>query len=165
VQISADVYQQEYPSVVKDNITTSVHVNISVIHIDKLDEKELFFTVKILISLVWYDSRLTFYNLKRFMVSGNNVGKVEKEGVWIPKLIFSNSLPEVRIENDASSYLMVKQESSARLDKNNNLQENELFDGSQNPFIYKRYFDLNLRCNFQFSSYPFDEQVCNILVS
>ena len=75
----------------KDNIATCVQVNIFVIHIDKLDEKEMLFSVKILIELVWYDSRLTFYNLNSYMVSGDNVGKEEKEGLWIPQLIFSNA--------------------------------------------------------------------------
>jgi hypothetical protein len=125
----------------------------------------MLFSAKILIELVWYDSRLTFYNLKSYMVAGNNIGKAEKAGLWIPQLIFSNSLPEVHIENDAYSYLMVKQESAPRLDKISNLEENELFDGSKNPFIFKRYYDLKLRCNFEFSSYPFDQQVCYILVS
>ena len=156
---------QEYPSVIKDNITTKVSVNISVIHIDKLDETEMLFSVKILIQLMWYDSRLTFYNIKNYNGSGNNVGKEEREGLWIPQLIFSNSLPEIYIKNDEDSYLMVRQESLSRLNGNNNLQENELFDGTQNPFIFEHFFDLKLRCNFEFSNYPFDEQICYILVS
>lgn len=65
---------------------------------------------------MWYDSRLTFYNLKSFNGSGNNVGKEEKEGLWIPQLIFSNSLPEIHIKNDEDSYLMVKQKKQAKVE-------------------------------------------------
>jgi len=47
----------------------------------------------------------------------------------------------------------------------NEVEENEEFDGSQNPFVFERFYDLSLRCSFEFIKYPFDHQSCFIDVS
>jgi len=46
----------------------------------------------------------------------------------------------------------------------NELHRNEYFKGSENPFIFEQFYDLNLRCNFDFTYYPFDQQLCGIEV-
>jgi hypothetical protein len=47
----------------------------------------------------------------------------------------------------------------------NELEENEEFKGSENPFVFERFYDLSLRCSFEFFRYPFDHQSCFIDVS
>ena len=44
-------------------------------------------------NLKLFTCRLTFSNLHEEMKRGNNVGRRERDQIWIPKLIFSNSLP------------------------------------------------------------------------
>ena len=44
------------------------------IYIDNLNEVTMMFSAKILVQLTWYDSRLSYYNLKAEMKRGNNVG-------------------------------------------------------------------------------------------
>ena len=55
--------------------------------------------------------------------------------------------------------------SSPTLNTNDQIQENEIFEGATNPFIYQRYFDLEVRCNYKFFDYPFDQQECQVSVS
>ena len=55
--------------------------------------------------------------------------------------------------------------SSPTLNTNDQIQENEIFEGATNPFVYQRYFDLEVRCNYKFSDYPFDKQECQVIVS
>jgi hypothetical protein len=45
------------------------------------------------------------------------------------------------------------------------IQENEIFEGATNPFVYQRYFDLEVRCNYKFYNFPFDQQECQVIVS
>jgi hypothetical protein len=167
VEIPDALYRKEYPPIEKDNITTNVGVNVSISNIDQLDEIEMKFSVKILIVLQWRDSRVTFYNLKSQRERGNHVSKCEREKLWIPALVFSNSLPaEVQIVNDEHSYLMVQLESKPdRKETTDSLQKNEVYNGSLNSLLYKRYFDLDLRCKYKFDNYPFDQQKCSIEVS
>ena len=44
------------------------------------------------------------------------------------------------------------------------LDENQIYEGKSNPLIYLRYFDLNVRCNFEFTYFPFDTQKCTVWV-
>jgi len=154
----------EYPPISLEKDTTLIQINISVIYIDELEEAKNTFSVKIKILLKWYDSRLTFFNLRGEMKRGNVVGSDERNGIWIPQLVFANSLPEFHIENDPNSILMVRKEGSPILNEFSDLQENEFYSGSNNPFVYERFIDLNLRCNYEFSKYPFDQQSCSIQV-
>ena len=162
--INDDIYRKEYPSISKNSILTQVYVNITVVNIDKLDETGTTFSVKIQIQLTWYDSRLKFFNLHKNMIRGKNVGRTERDRIWIPRLIFSNSLPEVQLLNDDLSFLMVRQESQATLNSENEIIENQIYDGDLNPIVYEKSLDLNLRCNYEFYTYPFDLQCCNIQV-
>ena len=145
---------------------TNVLVNISVIYIDDLDETQMTFAVKLHVKLKWSDSRLTFYNLRDEMKRGNVIGAEEKGEIWFPKLVFTNSLPEIQIQNDDTAVVTVTKEGSPILNENNELfAENEIFKGEENPIVLERYIDLDLRCNFEFSKYPFDQQLCSVLVS
>jgi len=60
---------------------------------------------------------------------------------------------------------MVQKEGLAMDEENHDLQDNEQYRGAENPFVYESYLDLNLRCNFKFTTYPFDQQTCCMLVS
>lgn len=165
IKITNDLYHSEYPPISLDKEPTKVFVNISVLYIDKLDEKEMTYSVKVHIQLKWCDKRLIFYNLRDEMKRGNVVGLDERDDLWIPKLVFSNSQPEFRLDMDANSYLMIIKEGQPSYDEINELQENEQYSGSENPIVYEKFIDLNLRCSFEFSKYPFDQQTCSILVS
>ena len=45
-----------------------------------------------------------------------------------------------------------------------NLQENEVYDGEENPLVFSRIYALDLHCTFQLQDYPFDDQHCNTVV-
>ncbi len=167
VEIPDNMYRKEYPPIEKNKAMTNISVNISIAYIDQLDEIEMTFSVKIRLTLQWKDSRVTFYNLKGEKERGNHVSKSEKEKLWIPALVFTNSFPvEVHIVNDGLSYLTVKLEGRPELkNSKDNLQKNEVYDGASNSLVYERYFDLKLRCNYIFDNYPFDQQNCSIRVS
>ena len=98
------------------------------------------------------------------MKRGNVVGMEERDEIWFPKLVFTNSIPEIQMDNDDTAVVTINREGLPIFKANNDLQENELFKGEENPIVLERYVDLNLRCNFEFSKYPFDQQLCNILV-
>ena len=165
IKITNELYHSEYPPISVDKEPTKVFVNVSILYIGKLDEREMTYSVKIHIKLKWCDKRLIFYNLRDEMKRGNVVGLDERDDLWIPKLVFTNSQPEFRLDMDANSFLMVIKEGPPSYDEINDLQENEEYTGSDNPIVYERFIDLNLRCTFEFSKYPFDQQTCSILVS
>jgi hypothetical protein len=107
---------------------------------------------------------LTFYNLKNSGNLINKVGAEEKDEIWIPSLIFDNSVEEHLIENDHFSSLTVQQSSLGIHRLNEFLQENMEFKGSENFLIYSRTYKMNLVCVFEQHNYPFDIQTCSIEV-
>ncbi len=60
---------------------------------------------------------------------------------------------------------MVERVGNGTTTGHNELFENEHFEGSENPFVFENYYDLIVRCNFDFLMYPFDLQVCTLDVS
>ena len=67
--------------------------------------------------------------------------------------------------NDEMSVVMVMKESEGEPNDKNELQENVIFGGDRNPITFQRYYDLTLRCGFEFIHFPFDHQWCHITVS
>ena len=94
----------------------------------------------------------------------NSVGPDERKKLWIPNLVFENSPFDAYIKNDALSSLIVHRESPTTLVLNSNLQENEESSGNLNSLEYARKFELELGCDFELHKYPFDTQMCSIVV-
>jgi hypothetical protein len=68
--------------------------------------------------------------LKAEMSDGKKVGKDEEEQIWIPHLIFSNSLPQAKISNNEFSFLSVLYMKSPQLNGNDKLQVSIIYSVS-----------------------------------
>ena len=122
------------------------------------------YSAKFSVVLTWFDHRLNYTNLQYEMDEQNNVGMEEQSGIWIPKLIFSNSLDLKYIENDGLASLTVKQKGNYVLNGLVETHKNRLFIGDENPLIYRNTYVMELSCEFSLYDYPFDRQYCKILV-
>ena len=111
-----------------------------------------------------FDWRLFFVNLKNDERHKNINGREEREKIWIPNLVFDNSVEDFQISNDAFSALMINQTGNATASLNSQLQEDEKYQGIDNNLIYSRCFKMKLLCNFEQHFYPFDSQTCSIKV-
>ncbi len=165
VSVDLDLYRKENPPMNSSRIPTPVFVNMTINSVGSFEEIEMTFKVNFLISIMWYDNRLTFQNLKEENDGENNLGEDMWNVIWIPRLVFSNSLLEIRISNDDFSSLEVLRLGSPHLNSPSELHKNEIFDGAENPLVYTRVYALVLQCNFELKWYPFDYQECFILVS
>ncbi len=84
--------------------------------------------------------------------------------IWIPQLIFSNTLDLSSIKVDLYSSLTIQRQGEPSLLPPADLTENYIFKGSENPLMYNDTYDLSLHCNFLLVNYPFDTQKCTIQV-
>jgi hypothetical protein len=107
---------------------------------------------------------LTFYNLRKSGKLINNVGEEERNKIWIPNLIFDNSVEEKLIKNDEFSLLHILQIRRGLQKVNEYMQENIHYQGSQNYLVYSRTYMMDLGCAFEQHSFPFDSQTCSIQV-
>lgn len=60
---------------------------------------------------------------------------------------------------------MVHHEKKLDIETNNQIAEDYLYLGSENPIIYKNTYELDFNCFYDLTNYPFDYQNCNIEVS
>jgi len=107
---------------------------------------------------------LTFFNLRRTGNLQNNVGVKEKDEIWIPSLVFDNSVDEKHVKNDEFSSIAVPRNAHGIQKINEFLQENMEYKGSENDIIYSRTYKMNLVCELEQHNYPFDIQTCSIEV-
>ena len=54
-----------------------------------------------------YDYRLKFYNMKQ-NINMNTLTNTEKEGIWVPSLVFSNTEEKVNTVNDPKAFAVVR---------------------------------------------------------
>ena len=78
---------------------------------------------------------------------------------------FFNSVKDFQIKNDDFSTVMIlRNDSKKTLSLNEDLQENEEYDGTTNHVIFTRIYKMTLKCKFDQHNYPFDYQMCSIMV-
>jgi len=112
-----------------------------------------------------YDWRLSFVNLKTQGKRENTIGFSQREEIWIPNLVFANSIKDQQIKNDHLTILKINQNGTGVLSINEELQENLEFNGTTNHLIFLRSYTMTLICNFEQHYYPFDYQICYIKVT
>jgi hypothetical protein len=144
---------------------TLLEMKVSVATIGNFDEINMKFIAKFSLQLQWYDWRVTFYNLKGFQDNFNYIGGFDLYSLWLPRLIFANSVTDAFLKFDGLSSVISKKKGPSTFNSAEEIQENEIFDGDSNPLVYNRTYELELECNFKLEKYPFDYQSCFIDVS
>ncbi len=114
--------------------------------------------------LTWYDWRVVFFSLKSSRENYDHLGKSDLDQLWLPQLIFSNCATETSLKFDEFSSVVVKRNQTPMISKQEEIYEDEIFQGDSNPFVYKRSYELDLECNFGIQNYPFDYEECFIEV-
>ena len=71
-------------------IPVLVNVSMDIISLLKFKEVDMEFVLKYQIKKEWFDTRLTYWNLKERRYA-NALSVEEKESIWLPILIFTNT--------------------------------------------------------------------------
>ena len=156
-----------YPS--SEKITVAISMRIE--NIEKIHELEMKYQVFLKINLKWYDSRLTFRNLKENK-DDNQLNNEDIEKIWSPQLLFLHS-NQKRVIAGQISYGQIRDFSTTGiirvlrlgLPQRNSLDELEedlIYPGNENPMVMTNYISVMLGCQFQLEMYPFDIQKCNV---
>ena len=117
------------------------------------------------LKLIWFDWRVLFYNLKSFKENYNYIAKNDLETIWLPRIIFSNSVKQDFLKFDDISSVIVQRKGLPIPNIAEEIHEDETFEGLTNPIVYNRAYDLGFNCDFDLKKYPFDYQNCFIDVS
>ena len=141
------------------------NMSINIEKIIKIDEVEGFFRTKFDIIRYWFDSQLTYQNLKE-TYDENVISPEDLETIWKPWSIFEN------IENNEKYTKTDKEDKITILstERFENVDDGDftkkhntfLFKGSENKLFYTRQWTVDWMCDFSMSWYPFDTQMCTM---
>ena len=162
-----DSYDKKYPSAPN----TLVGIYIKLFDIIDIKELEMKYTAHLKVESRWYDSRIKFRNLK--LDRSNLLVKNEIDQIWTPQLLFlgSNGIGFVEAGQNtvgqsekfiATGYVGIERKGIPRSNDLKEIDEDQIFEGIENPLLMKNYITANLDCTFDLRMYPFDSQVCFI---
>ena len=114
------------------------------------------------LSLKWYDGRVQYYNLKD-NEKMNSLLYEEKQRLWVPRIIFQNTESQLTSLNDVQTRMRVIKSKNGTFNVDGLLSEDiDIYEGTDNPIVMTRVYDIEFRCSFQMQWYPFDTQTCYI---
>ena len=142
---------------------SEVGVSIEIENILEIDEIGGMFRSKYYLTTSWYDSRLSFHNLKRNK-QRNILGKGEQSSIWTPQMVFSNTNNNDETATDNRTTLKVIPNNDFKYDVGDSsyLHNIQIFSGSSNQLEMSRSYSTSFLCTYKLSWYPFDTQLCSM---
>ena len=121
------------------------------------------FSAKFNLVAEWFDYRLTWNNLNndKFL---NIPDREVFEKLWVPVVIFENTENKHETPMDKKARLVVERRGNYTLAPITETEEIAYYKGSESSLQYSRDFYLRLKCQFELQNYPFDKQICKILL-
>ena len=66
---------------------------------------------------------------------------------------------------DDRTSLLVRKSATPIPNSVDEIHEDYLYSGKENPLVMSRFYTVTLRCAFNLTSYPFDRQICPLRLS
>ena len=92
----------------------------------------------------------------------NTLTSKEKESIWVPQLVFSNTKDEDYTQNDEKSFAVARRDSTYQFSETDVKDNIFIFSGSENPFVMSRSYGVEWICDYDMHWYPFDTQVTTL---
>ena len=127
--------------------------------ITNIDEMKMTFNAEVLMELKWRDLRLWYVDLKE---SENYLAKEWQNKIWLPPLIFLNTVGNSPILADDSLTVQVLKQGEAELVPSSYLHEGNWYNGEENDLYMRVKHQFDFHCDFELSNFPFDIQKCSI---
>ena len=167
LRIDKSTYIKEYPPVSVDAdynlIKVPINVSIDILKILDINEVEGTFKVSFELHSSWFDDRLIYANLKRD-TDLNTLTEQEKEDLWTPNIVFSNTESQDSVIKDRKVIAKISRIGSARAGGPDEAIKTFYFQGANNPITFSRIYDIRFLCSYDMAWYPFDLQRCELLL-
>ena len=141
-----------------------VNMSLNVISLGSFKAITHSFEAKLTVIMSWKDNRLRFINLRN-MSEENTLSSKEKDYIWLPRFVFENTKDKSTSVVDDKSVILVEKYGRAEKADLTSVWNKLLYKGSENPLIYKRFYNIVFECEYLLQWYPFDYQVCLIKIS
>ena len=120
-----------------------IEVSADIIDILEINEISSLFQVQFYLHFTWYDSRLTFFDLRND-TGLNTLSPSEKQEIWIPELVFDNTEYKLSTVVDDDASITVRKTGPYSLSRISDPTNRQHFEGKGNPITLSRFY--NIRC-------------------
>ena len=138
-----------------------VILSVDVQNILDIQEVQKILSLKLDLQESWNDSRLQYYNLKEDE-DLNTLFFSEKQQVWVPRILFSNTREDFTSKNDKQAFAKVIRSSKGSLVSLETSEDILVYKGSENEVRINRVYEVDFICDYDMRFYPFDIQVCTV---
>ena len=141
-----------------------INISINISKITEIKEVDMKFSAKLKLSIKWFDRRLTWMNLmdNRGL---NILTDSEINNIWVPELLFTNTAENFKTDKtDRKSIIRIEKQGRPFL-KETDPEETAYYEGAENPVTFAREYNQEFACDFELHNYPFDVQICQIVLS
>ena len=162
--VSLDIEQylkDDTPPPLSPGKRLEVILSLDVQNILDIQEVQKILALKFNMEANWKDSRLQFYNLKEDEEL-NTLMFSEKQQIWVPTILFSNTRDDLTSTNDKYAFAKVIRSMNGTLlslESNEDILE---YKGSENEIKINRIYEVDFICDYNMRFYPFDIQVCTL---
>ena len=166
--IVKNTYNMKVPPIIPtegDNFdATKVAISIRLLKIVSMEEVLHKIELQFEVSLEWKENRANYQNLKK-KTSLNALTDAEIETLWLPYVIYSNTdmKEAVQLDYGLKTTIVVTREGNFTRSGSENIDEIEIFRGSENKLVMSQTYTKNFQCPYNLQRYPFDTQVKNAI--
>jgi hypothetical protein len=112
----------------------------------------------------WYDDRHTYVNLKE-EADLNTLTSVEKDDIWKPFIVFSNTKTQKTVLNDQKVIASIGKKGDHKAGDITEAIKTYYFKGGENTITFSRIYDIKFICEYDMAWYPFDVQTCEMTLA
>ena len=134
---------------------TNLTVNIAIISIPDVNEKDQRFTAKYYLTIEWEDKRLSFCNLRSNKV--NILNSQETNNIWLPYIHMQNTEKFEKVVYDRDSAIHV-----VPINVSDDYSIGCGVKERKGILMYERFYQSYFTCEFELTMFPFDTQKCNM---
>ena len=153
-KIAPFTFNKESSTITPVNVDISMDV-IDVLRIIEVDQE---FELKLSLIMEWYDSRITYHNLKETR-SANVPTTEEVLKLWLPFVIFDNTKQNEATILDGNTKITFTREGNYTQADEDETHEINIFSGSENRITFQQVYSKYFKCDYLLQLYPFDTQV------
>ena len=168
-------YNRKVPPIISINTTTfsptQVEISLVLLKVVSINEVKHNIEFQFSAELRWRENRALFHNLKQD-TSLNSLSDEEIAKLWLPLVIYDNTdqkestrLSAREADLQWTTTVTINKEGNFTRSGLEEAHEAEVFQGSENRLVMEQTYTKEFQCLYQLQRYPFDTQVCTIVMS
>lgn len=149
-------------------VPTPVSISITLLKIVDMEETNHKIEFQFKINMEWYENeRVKYHNLKE-KTALNALSDDDINKLWLPLIIYANTdqkeLTRLGVSWEWNTYVSVIREGKSTSAPMTEVDEAEVFEGSDNKLAMHQTYAHVFQCIYQLQYYPFDTQVNTVLM-